>query len=117
MRTIKFRVWDKLKKQMILEGVEWNIGIILENEDDFELMQFTGLKDKKGKEIFEGDIIRLIGKDKEFLVEVGFERGSFVFYQFKDNFRMEILDFKFIEVIGNKIENPELLEIKKEDEK
>lgn len=57
MREIKFRVWDSLKKRMIYDGVEWNIGMILKNKKDFELMQFTVLKDKKGKEVYEGDIL------------------------------------------------------------
>jgi uncharacterized phage protein (TIGR01671 family) len=66
-REIKFRAWDKKTKSMILEV--WEIGFGDRNNpeiwlvgddrhtDNFELMQFTGLKDKDGKKIFEGDIV------------------------------------------------------------
>lgn len=70
MREIKFRVWDKYWKEMIYDiqdtfeenytlGIDY-FGQYL-NNDDFEVMQYTGLKDINGKEIYESDIIKLNG--------------------------------------------------------
>jgi uncharacterized phage protein (TIGR01671 family) len=71
MREIKFRAWWKQEKVMINDleaiypkgkcagifGVKTIKGESLWNFEDIELMQFTGLHDSKGKEIWEGDIV------------------------------------------------------------
>ena len=59
MRDIKFRAWDKESKSMRYNA-EDSLSLILSNKQDFELMQYTGLKDKAGVEIYEGDIVKCI---------------------------------------------------------
>ncbi len=122
-REIKFRVWDKnLKQFFIFDHVtfysskralcfhEKVFPIRLDEKDwkpqpkDFIIQQFTGLKDRNGKEIFEGDIVQhRVMKDIQTVI---FKRGSFGFKN------KEVL-FDFIDgvwtVIGNIHENSELL--------
>lgn len=128
MREIKFRVWDKKIKFMI----SWNklleaydLHNLLELTDKrFEIMQFTGLKDKNGKEIFEGDIIEY--KNTNWVVR--FEMGSFSLFTGIENLSESLIEkpktdnemladelgiwWTRCKVIGNKFENPELLEEK-----
>lgn len=117
-RVIKFRAWIKSSKEMVTEkpsdyilvsngdgfGVidnsndeEWSNGKWL-NEIDFELMQFTGLTDKNGKEIYEGDVVYLGG--------YGAYTVEFPFLQlYESSFENDIGC-----IYGNIYENPELLE-------
>jgi len=91
---------------------------------DVELIQYTGVKDKNGKEIYEGDIVKLTGvAGEEGVGEVIFDKKNasfriktienenkidfWGFYQLLSVFRVKI------EVIGNIFENPELLEQKR----
>lgn len=127
MREIKFRAWDLESKKMYLqmmgdrEAILKNMGekaffklgeVII--EDNPILMQFTGLKDKNGKEIYEGDVI--ICRDGKYVIEYIESFAKFVMTN-KDIIRTpEQLSsqdadtcMRSIEVIGNKFENPELL--------
>ena len=136
MRKLKFRAWDKLDKKFLWP---WSRGFnifgevtcfdligqqlrdnmhdretIFERMNDIEITQFTGLKDKNGKEIYEGDIcIGLMdgGIDYtsiKFIVE--YKKASFVDSYFHRPLMSEDQDLK---IIGNVYENSELLEDKK----
>lgn len=127
----KYRVWDKELQTMldvslidfkkgVLVGEHWKFGETnFMSFDEIELMQSTGLFDRNGKEIFEGDIITN-GKDVMcmklhntlgFYVEqkgkVEFIADSAVLEEFEEDAK-EIADI--LEIIGNIYENPELLE-------
>ena len=153
LREVKFRAWDKKIKQMcdvgeihycygglkvFGTGVHLSNGWVTEfnnckHDCDVALMQYTGLKDKNGKEIYEGDILLILdseiapitdyGKGPlepcNHLSEVIFKNGCFGANITEDRgawskdfycFNVNLDDFDGVEVIGNIYENPELLE-------
>ena len=75
--------------------------------------QYTGMKDKNGKRIFEGDIAKVLqGKDKD-IAYVGFENGAFMLYPKTGNiYERTLWEYWYndwdVEVIGNITDNPEL---------
>ncbi|MFC2796714.1 MAG: YopX family protein [Streptococcus sp.] len=123
----KFRAWDKETKTMldvslmdfkksVLIGEHWEFGETnFINFDDVNLMQSTGLYDKNGKEIFEGDILDY--KGRKAIVKWHGSYASFI-YEFVDELQNRTTEwqplylsyYKF-EIIGNSLENPELLEV------
>lgn len=102
-REIKFRVWDtKLSLMLDWESIKdtqvfWDA---LEGVDA-EIMQFTGLLDKNGKEVYEGDFVR-----GAWVSEIVFEDGRF---KMKDNEELLEICVEYLEVIGNIYENGDLL--------
>ena len=124
-REIKFRAWYKdLKKmfkigQITLEEGTWNfepndrdfIGMSIPYQPSFVLMQYTGIHDKNGKEIYEGDIVEIT---KECVCGKGiivFKNGCF-FIKVKENllalYNCEFNNYK-VKKIGNIYDNPEML--------
>lgn len=136
MREYKFRAWNKNTKKMYkigqitLEKGSWNyepdnreyIGMSIPYQPSFILMQYTGLKDKNGQEIYEGDILlapEWFGKLKCVCIYQqentvnpiqGFGLYSYDTYFQKYNTLVESDEWDEFEVKGNIYDNPELLE-------
>jgi uncharacterized phage protein (TIGR01671 family) len=127
MRELKFRVWDNKDNVWLTEyvGID-NHGVIINDRDDMNDLslhrnctteQFTGLLDRNGKEIFEGDILKL----PDSLKELGFINGL-VEYESgcmgcRINYDLQLIPFvdmsreelQNLEILGNVNENSELL--------
>ena len=128
MRTIKFRVWDKHKKYMhkldalFLDEKMFRVQNYKNEHDVFsfgteyfsEPMQFTGLLDKNGVEVFEGDVVKS-NSHKPTTFKIEFIEGGFCATQSEHNYPLDINHFYpstgcMIEVIGNIFQHPHLLE-------
>ena len=134
MREIKFRTWDKFNHRMYPD-LEHHFGFAGETLKEpaltslnsligiskaaYELMQFTGLKDKNGKEIYEGDMLgyfitihntgeRKLWEKHEVIIEL-FSGGGMDTGVIGVGFVLEDRDPHECEVIGNIYENPELI--------
>ncbi len=118
----KFRAWDKRKLKMFevsyidfdtkLIGLNIDLEIIIFDFEDIILMQSTGLVDKNGKEIFEGDILGtkdgFLNGVVEYRTDLGMWTNSLVRY---NNFERLCSIASDRKIIGNIYENPELLEV------
>ena len=130
MRDIKFRCWDTENKQMLkvqeldfedtFYGGRLSIRTDQYNDyfdiEDMILMQYTGLKDKNGKEIYEGDIVSFnLKSDSEGqpnitgYIEYQTTFSGYRIMSLKGSFALDY-NIKDCEVIGNIYDNPKLLE-------
>lgn len=120
----RFRVWDDWRKRMSVVDRIYidtkavrlydDFGEYWRNFRDDKLMQSTGLKDKNGKEIFEGDIVDY--KGRKAVVKWHGSYASFI-YRFVDELQERVsewhplfLAYYHFEIIGNIYENKELLD-------
>lgn len=133
MRQIKFRAWDKINGrwlelsslQLVVGevGVVWGLGgggSEFYGMHQVELMQYTGLKDKNGKQIYEGDIVKLDSNPHFMITRYDDHYGAFIFENPKNHVDCEVIGLQNKhgdelgelverEIIGNIYDNPELL--------
>ena len=138
MREIKFRAWDTQNKRIFMVTQMsfrpsndvfriWDDteDFHIENPTDCILMQFTGLHDKNGREIYEGDIVYAPLNQSRYEICIGtysdLSEDSYIVHYGVYGRRINALSKsyegmggaeRYVEVIGNIYENPELLEAK-----
>jgi len=116
MREIKFRAWDKFNKRMsavfYLEEspVFANFFTPTNLNENMVVMQYTGLKDKNGKEIYDGDIVFLEDRTDKYKVEYTDNYARFFFRGINAQTITDFTRDKVSEIIGNIYEHSHLLD-------
>ena len=127
MREIKYRAWDikteSMRDVLVLDWanglIDLSGGIIERRPHEVILMQYTGLKDKNGVEICEGDIVETVYNGEVFAGVVVYDLSE-VDFKVTDGKEKYGRNFQYLagndenEVIGNIYETPELLATKKD---
>lgn len=113
-REIKFRCWDKKEEKYLgIETIKSMRNMKLTSfkaewlDDQMIFEQYTGLKDKNRRDIYEGDIVQY--KDEQGIIDVR-QGGFYIIYINEDDFGL-LQGFKNgeLQIIGNQFENKELL--------
>lgn len=122
MREIKFRAWLKEERKMVnVETLFIGINrlcfgnsktedLFFRDFEEVELMQYTGVRDKNGKEIYEGDIVVLNNIEIDNMCIVRYEHSSYRLEGWSLREDLSNVEARFLEVVGNIYESKNLLE-------
>lgn len=123
MREIKFRAWHKLAKKMYKAGVLSQDYVRIDHQpdnmgrtvtwlstDDIELMQYTGLKDTKGQDIYEGDIVNYLDSNMTIAWSDILARPILQPYTIEHHYDLNSGVAEECEIIGNIFVNAELVQ-------
>lgn len=127
MANLKYRAWDKELQMMldvslidfkkrVLIGEHWKFGETnFMNFDEIDLMQFIGLKDMNGQEIFEGDVVHAYSEGASLIGVIEYFDNAYCIKSKNGIYNSLWTNAEYFEVIGNIYENKELLKNKEKN--